>query len=110
MSLFQRPVTADTRSLAAGAAADCAAIHAASFSFPWTAAEIENLVMQPNVAGDTALDGKNGKLYGFVLSRIACDEAEVLSIAVDPVLRRRGIATNLLAAHLGRLRNSGVKA
>ncbi|HWG05203.1 MAG TPA: GNAT family N-acetyltransferase, partial [Beijerinckiaceae bacterium] len=63
---------------------------------------------QPNVVADAALDAKGSRLFGFVLSRLAADEAEILTIAVDSALRRRGIATRLLAAHMGRLQNAGV--
>jgi [ribosomal protein S18]-alanine N-acetyltransferase len=110
MSLFHRPIVPDTRPLAAGRALDCAAIHARSFAYPWGANEIEHLVTEPNVVADAAQDAKSAKLYGFILSRLAVDEAEILTIAVDPALRRRGIAKCLLGAHLGRLQSTGVKA
>jgi ribosomal-protein-alanine N-acetyltransferase len=109
MALFHRTIVPDTRPLAAQAARDCATIHAASFAHPWSAAEIENLLRQSNVAADAALDSRNAKLLGFVISRLAGDEAEVLTLAIDPALRRKGIATAMLAAHLSRLRNAGVK-
>jgi [ribosomal protein S18]-alanine N-acetyltransferase len=37
---------------------------------------------------------------GFILSRIAADEAEVLSIAVDPKRRGEGIARRLLQTQM----------
>ncbi len=42
-------------------------------------------------------------LPGFVLSRFAADEAEILTIAVAPEWRRCGIGTLLLAPHLAGL-------
>jgi len=48
-------------------------------------------------------------MLGFVLSRLAADEAEILTIAVAPALRRRGIANLLLATHLGRVAGAGAK-
>lgn len=109
MSLFHRTIVPDTRPLGASWARACAAIHAASFAHPWTATEIENLLRESNVIADAALDTKNAKLYGFVLSRLAADEAEVLTIATDPALRRHGIAKALLGGHLRRLQGAGVK-
>lgn len=109
MSLFQRRIIPDIRPLGAQWARACAAIHAASFAYPWTATEIENLLRQPNVIADAALDAKSTKLYGFVLSRLAADEAEILAIATDPSLRRHGVARTLLGVHLGRLQSAGVK-
>ena len=109
MSLFHRRIVADTRPLGAHWARACAAIHAASFAYPWTATEVENLLREPNVLADAALDTKSVRLYGFVLSRLAADEAEVLAIATDPAFRRHGIARTLLGAHLGRLQGAAVK-
>jgi ribosomal-protein-alanine N-acetyltransferase len=109
MSLFHRTIVADTRPLGSQWARECAAIHAASFAYPWKATELENLLTEPNVIADAALDTKNAKLYGFVLSRVAADEAEILAIAIEPAMRRHGIATTLLGAHLGRLQSAGIK-
>ncbi|MCB1353963.1 MAG: GNAT family N-acetyltransferase [Rhodobacteraceae bacterium] len=70
-----------------------ARIHALSFTDtprPWTRDEF------------AALEGQPGVLLlcrpeGFALGRIAGPEAELLTLAVDPAARRRGIARNLLA-------------
>ncbi|MCB2136718.1 MAG: GNAT family N-acetyltransferase [Rhodobacteraceae bacterium] len=35
---------------------------------------------------------------GFLLARVVADEAEILTLAVDPTRRRRGAASRLLAA------------
>lgn len=109
MSLFHRTFIADTRALGFQRARECAAIHAASFAYPWGAAELENLLMEPDVLADAALDNTNTKLYGFVLSRAAADEAEILTLAVEPAMRRHGVATTMLGGHLQRLQCAGVK-
>ncbi|MGH6848286.1 MAG: GNAT family N-acetyltransferase, partial [Methylocella sp.] len=46
---------------------------------------------------------KEEHLAGFVLSRVAAGEAEILTMAVAPEWRRRGIASCLLAPHLAGL-------
>ncbi|MCI0467069.1 MAG: ribosomal protein S18-alanine N-acetyltransferase [Beijerinckiaceae bacterium] len=83
--------------------AECAAIHAASFTHPWQEADFEQLFVAPGSFADGAVDDKDEHLAGFVLSRIAAGEAEILTIAVAPEWRRRTVATHLLAPHLSGL-------
>ena len=49
-------------------------------------------------------------LAGFILSRLAGDEAEILSVAVASARRGRGIARALLNLHLRRLAGLGARA
>jgi ribosomal-protein-alanine N-acetyltransferase len=49
-----------------------------------------------------------GRLVGFILSRIAGDEAEILSVAVAAATQGRGIGYALLQLHLRRLAALGV--
>lgn len=90
-------------------AADCAALHALSFAHPWAAAELDQLLGAKETLADGALDGRDQILFGFVLSRQAADEAEILTIAVDPAHRKAGIGSKLLAAHLAKLAAARVK-
>jgi [ribosomal protein S18]-alanine N-acetyltransferase len=82
---------------------ECAAIHAQSFAHPWQEADFEQLFVAPGTVADGAIDDKDGRLAGFVLSRIAAAEAEILTIAVAPEWRSRGVATLLLAPHISGL-------
>ncbi|MBW6505802.1 MAG: GNAT family N-acetyltransferase [Rhodobacteraceae bacterium] len=70
-----------------------AALHAACFTTPrpWSAAEFASLLVLPGVflLGDSR---------GFVLGRAAAGEAELLTLAVAPALRRQGLGRALLAA------------
>jgi ribosomal-protein-alanine N-acetyltransferase len=50
------------------------------------------------------------ELAGFILSRMAADEAEILSVAVAARRRGRGVARALLDLHLRRLAGLGVRA
>lgn len=88
--------------------AECAAIHAASFAYPWQEADFEQLFVAPETVADGAIEAKEEYLTGFVLSRIVAGEAEILTIAVAPEWRRRGIATSLLKPHLDGLAASRV--
>jgi len=40
----------------------------------------------------------NAEIYGFLVARIAGDEAEILNLAVDPAHRRNGVGSLLLIA------------
>jgi ribosomal-protein-alanine N-acetyltransferase len=72
-------------------AAGLAAIHAACFTHPrpWTASEIASILSSP-LAFVLADSG------GFLLGRVVADEAELLTLAVLPDQRRRGVATALV--------------
>jgi ribosomal-protein-alanine N-acetyltransferase len=104
-----RPSPSALRTLRAEQAAACARIHSAGFAYPWSAAELESLIASPNALGLAALDPANAKLRGFVLSRLAADEAEILTIAVDPALRKGGVGRDLLRMHLGQVAGAGAK-
>ena len=47
---------------------------------------------------------------GMLLGRVAADEAEILTLAVRPQVRRQGLAAALLAAALGEARARGARA
>ncbi len=83
------PVTA----IAAPALAD---VHAQAFDEPWPAAEIAALIASPGAIALAAM--VDGDLAGFILARIAADEAEVLTLATARASRRRGAAARLLTA------------
>jgi [ribosomal protein S18]-alanine N-acetyltransferase len=44
---------------------------------------------------------------GMILGRVAADEAEILTLAVDPAQRRRGIGAALLGAAMAQAANLG---
>lgn len=85
-----------------------AALHAASFRRGWSAEEFERLLIEPNVVADRAVSGT--RLTGFVISRMAADQAEILSIAIAAPHRGRGLARKLLDVHLGRLAAYGTSS
>jgi len=85
---------------------EIAALHAASFQRGWSEDEIERLLLDRSVLAHRARIG--GAVAGFIISRIAADEAEILSVAVARAQRGRGLAQALLRLHLGRLAGLGV--
>ncbi len=91
-----------------GDAALLAALHAAAFRRGWSAEEFERLLIEPSVVADRAMAGT--RLAGFVISRLAADQAEILSVAVAARHRGRGLARKLLEVHLGRLAGYGVNS
>jgi [ribosomal protein S18]-alanine N-acetyltransferase len=70
------------------------ALHALSFPTPWRAAEFATLLSQPGVAAWIAYGREEPE--GFILVRAAADEAEILTLAVTPAYRRKGLASKLL--------------
>lgn len=87
---------------------DCARVHASSFRAPWGAAEIEDLLGAQETIAHGAIHPSGEGLVGLVLSRVAADEAEVLTLAVEPAHRRRGVASRLIEVHLTALVAAGV--
>ena len=89
-------------------AASLAALHAASFNRGWSEHEFEQLLTDRNVVTDRATSGRRN--VGFIVSRSAADEAEILSVAVARSWRGRGLARRLLDLHLRRLAGLGLRA
>jgi ribosomal-protein-alanine N-acetyltransferase len=79
-----------------------AAIHRQCFAAPrpWAAAEIVAILATPGAF----LLSEPG---GFLIGRVLADEAELLTLAVAPEARRRGVAARLLAAFLDRAARAG---
>lgn len=94
--------------IAAGAhhAPALALIHAASFAAGqrWDAEALAVQLALPGVFGLVAEAG------GFVLARATVDEAEILTLAVIPELRRRGLARRLMEAAQQAARDRGAIA
>jgi ribosomal-protein-alanine N-acetyltransferase len=105
--LFARGEPALTEASPRDAAA-IATLHAASFRRGWSDGEIERLLLERNIVAHRAMTGRT--LQGFILSRLAAGEAEILSVAVASARRGRGLARALLNLHLRRLAGLGARA
>ena len=84
-----------------------AQLHGASFHRGWGEGEFENMLSERNTLVHRLRLGR--KIIGFAVSRMAADEAEILSIAVAASHRGRGLSRNLLLTHLGHLSGRGVR-
>jgi ribosomal-protein-alanine N-acetyltransferase len=100
----REPVVAEARPADAAA---FSALHTASFSRGWGESEMELLLLDPQVIAHRVTFGRS--IAGFILSRRAADEAEILSVAVGSPDRGRGFAGRLLALHLRRLAGLGIR-
>jgi len=88
-------------------AAAIAALHGASFRRGWDEDEVSRLLLDGAVAAHLAIIRRT--TVGFIMSRIAADEAEILSVAVAPARRGRGLSRPLLDFHLRSLAGRGVR-
>jgi ribosomal-protein-alanine N-acetyltransferase len=90
-----------------------AEIHASAFRRGWSDAEFEALLLQPGV---NALIAHHRNAFGarmpagFILYRLVADEAEILSVAVAPECRRRGVGKALLEDALRHLYREGARS
>jgi ribosomal-protein-alanine N-acetyltransferase len=89
-------------------AAALAKLHAVSFHRGWSDGEFERLLIERNTVAHRAMLGRT--MAGFILSRLAAGEAEILSVAVAPARRGKGLARRLLDLHLRRLAGLSVRA
>jgi len=83
--------------------ASLAVLHAACFDEAWDAASLHSMLAAPGAFAFHHPDG-------FVLSRVASDEAEILTLAVTPRARGKGLGRALLSAAIAQAQRCGAKA
>jgi len=88
-------------------AALIAGMHHVCFAEPWTEKAMTELLVLPGVYGWLASTGERPE--GFVLARVAADEAEILTIMVLPPYRRHGLARLLLEASFDNAKMQGAE-
>jgi ribosomal-protein-alanine N-acetyltransferase len=96
--LIDEPVGADLPVLAE--------LHGAAFPTAWSEAEIASLLAAPGVVAAVARRASpfgTRRPVGFLITRAAADEAEILTLAVAPRWRRAGIGRDLVETTLRRL-------
>lgn len=82
--------------------------HLGGFARGWEPDECAALMADASVVTDGVFAAGAVEPAGFVMSRRAADEAEILSIVVAPRRRGGGLGRALLAAHLAQLAAIGV--
>jgi [ribosomal protein S18]-alanine N-acetyltransferase len=84
--MLRRAIQADNKVMAA--------IHAAAFApaDAWSAEVFDLQLAMPNIFGLLHQKG------GMILAQVVADEAEILTLAVVPTVRRTGLGFGLLAA------------
>ncbi len=70
-------------------------LHARAFERGWSAEELEKLLGNSAVF---ALVSRANSVQGFVLAWAAAGDAELLTVAVAPEVRRRGVGASLVTA------------
>jgi len=89
-------------------AAAIAALHTQAFRRGWGDDEVYRLLLDRAVLAHRIV--QRGAIVGFVMSRMAADEAEILSVAIASARRGRGLSRLLLDIHLRSLAGRGAKA
>ena len=84
-----------------------AQLHGASFHRGWGEGEFERMLAERNTLVHRLRLGR--RTVGFAVSRMAADEAEILSIVIDDGYRGRGLSRDLLLTHLGHLAGRAVR-
>jgi ribosomal-protein-alanine N-acetyltransferase len=84
-----------------------AQLHGESFHRGWGENEFEAMLAERNTLVHRLRAGN--RIVGFAVSRLAADEAEILSIAVAASHRGRGLSRPLLLTHLGHLAGRGTR-
>lgn len=83
-----------------------AALRRASFKSAWNDDTFAQMLTQPGVA---AWIWEDEGPRGFILVRAAADEAEIITIAVEPAHRRSGIGAALLEMAVAELQQAKIQ-
>ncbi len=72
------------------------ALEARSFTNPWTRQSLESVLAESSVTRLYVLRTAEQRVAAFCLCWVIVDELHINTVAVDPPLRRHGLATRLL--------------
>jgi ribosomal-protein-alanine N-acetyltransferase len=97
------------RAAQSGEAAALAAIHRELFDRPWESDDMRRLLESTAVRAFVAEAGPAQMLAGFILGRVAADEAEILSIGVARAWQRCGLGGQLTGELAASLVRSGAQ-
>jgi [ribosomal protein S18]-alanine N-acetyltransferase len=91
-------------------AAEVARLHGGSFARGWDQPEVARMLADRTILSDGIFAAGIQQPFGFVMSRLAADEAEILTICIDPDQRGRGSSRLLLDRHMSHLVRRGIAA
>lgn len=107
LSRLFAPATTSIEPATTRDAAKLSQLHRASFHRGWGEGEFEAMLAERNTLAHRLMLGRT--TIGFIISRLAADEAEILSVAVGTAQRGRGYSRDLLTHHLGHLAGRGIR-
>jgi ribosomal-protein-alanine N-acetyltransferase len=81
-----------------GHAASLARLHALLFDAAWDAAGFREMLGHPGAVAFAARAGDPPQIVGFIVGRVAADEAEILTVGVARDWQRLGIGRSLVEA------------
>jgi tRNA threonylcarbamoyl adenosine modification protein YeaZ/ribosomal-protein-alanine acetyltransferase len=82
-------------------------LHGEAFEDGWSAQAFAEMLATPGT--DAAIASEAGVPLGFIVTRRAADEAEILTIGSRPSVQRRGVGRQLLDQHAAELTARGVR-
>lgn len=91
-----------------GDAEACARLHAQGFYRGWPREDFAAYIAGRDTPLYVACDARR-KIAGFAMLRLAADEAELITIAVDPKWRSKGVGVALMRAVFADLRMTPAK-
>ena len=90
-------------------AGELAQLHAGLFEKPWDADSFLRLLMHPGSTSFLARAGAPAQTAGFIVSQLAADEAQILTLGVRKDSQRHGIARRLVEAMVRAARKAEVR-
>lgn len=84
-----------------------AEMHGETFDEAWSARSFAEMLATPGTEALIASEGEQP--LGFLVTRRAVDEAEIITIGSRPSVQRRGVARQLLAQQMAELAAKGVR-
>lgn len=82
-------------------------IEQASFADPWSERDFRSVLDFSQAIFLVAADRRSGVVTGYAIALAVSDQAEVLSLAVDPVRRREGLGGRLIDAAITEAESRG---
>jgi len=87
-----------------------ARLHGLSFAQEWEVSDFETFLADPCCVSLVAQSPEEADVLGFVTVRAAGSEADIVTLAVTPQARRRGVGRALVAGLVESLAGRGVAA